>query len=131
MARRSLELRCRPLLVLPVLLVPAAYGCSEYGDRIYSAHPYRAGRGCLEHSLAIGVVQAGQLPANCPGQCLLLEETLYVSNVCSPTPLRAEPVDPAKSSACAEALGLLDSRSWCEPPDAGASADAAPLDQLP
>lgn len=127
MARRSLKLRCRALLALAV-----ASGCSEYGARIYSAHPYRAGRGCLEPSVAIGVVQAGQLASSCAGQCLLLDETLYVSSVCPPIPGRAEPVDPEKSAACAEALGLLDAQNWCERPDAaGESSDAAPIEELP
>lgn len=125
MARLSLALCSSALLAL------AAAGCSEYGARIYSAHPYRAGRSCLERSVAIGVVQAGQLPATCPGQCLLLDETLYVSNVCPPNPARAELVDPANSSACAEALGLLGSQSWCEPPDPADAAPIAPMEAAP
>lgn len=127
MQRRSLELLCHALLALAV-----ASGCSEYGARIYSAHPYRAGRGCLEPSLAIGVVQSGQLASTCAGQCLLLDETLYVSNVCPPIPARAVLVAPEKSAACAEALGLLDAEDWCERSDAaGQSSDAAPIEELP
>lgn len=123
MARLSRDLCCRGLLA-----AAAAYGCSEYGARIYSAHPYRAGGACLEPSLAIGVVQAGQLAATCAGRCLLLDETLYVSSVCPPVPVRASPVSPDESPACAEALALLEAKSWCEPADAaGENADAAPM----
>lgn len=121
MACCALDLCCGGLLV-------AALGCSEYGARIYSAHPYRPGRGCLEASLAIGVVQAGQLASTCAGHCLLLDETLYVSSLCPPAPVRARPITPETSPACAEALALLDSQSWCEP-GAGAGADAAPMDE--
>jgi hypothetical protein len=124
MARLSLDLFCGALIA-----VAAASGCDEYGARIYSAHPYRAGRNCLQRSIAIGVVQAGQLAATCPGQCLLLDETLYVSSVCPPVPVRARPVTAEESPACAAALALLASEAWCERPDAGAeSADAAPAD---
>jgi len=119
----------RALCFSGLLAAALAYGCSEYGPRIYSAHPYRAGRGCLEASVAIGVVQAGQLASTCAGQCLLLDETLYVSNVCPPTPIRARPVAPDESSPCADALALLDSESWCEAAESrGESADAATMD---
>jgi hypothetical protein len=59
----------------------------------------------------------------------LLDETLYVSNVCPPAPVRARPLAPETSPTCADALGLLDSQSWCERPEAaGEGADAAPMD---
>jgi hypothetical protein len=129
MTRRCLALCCGGWLVASAL-----QACGEYGARIYSAHPYRAGRPCLEPSLAIGVVQAGELAATCPGRCLLLDETLYVSSVCPPAPVRARSVEADASPACADALALLDSQSWCEPAespdesgDAGAPSDAAAL----
>jgi hypothetical protein len=105
--------------------------CSEFGPRVYTAHPYRAGQGCLAPSIPIGIVRAEELASSCASVCLFLDETLYVSDVCAPYPARALPA-PEGSADCARALALRAAEAWCEAPppqlsDAGA-LDGAPAD---
>jgi len=102
-------------------------GCEEYGPRIYTARLYRVGARCLESYTPIGVVQAGELHANCPRQCLSLDTELYVSQVCQPLPERAVPVNP-ETPACALALAAFDARATCGVPDAGVDAGDGGLD---
>lgn len=124
----------------PLVLCLGLGACGEYGPRVYTAHPYRAREHCLGASVAIGVVQASELPANCAGHCLLFDGALYVSVVCEPYPARAVPVTPESSPECATALDLLQPETACASgapttPDAGllgaTPGDAAPSEEPP
>ena len=99
-------------VLLSVPLVLGVAGCEEYGDRIYTAHPYRAEAACLEPSVPIGIVKAANLPVTCEPVCLLLDGTLYVSGVCPPQPERARVFAP-EAPECASAATLLRSETFC------------------
>jgi hypothetical protein len=119
----------RAALLLAWLWLGSA-ACSEYGPRVYTAHPYPRALGCLGDSTAIGVVQAGELKANCPPICLLLDGTLYVSEVCAPHPVRALLLAAEDSLACAEGISLFQSLAFCKTalpstPDAGSPDGSA------
>lgn len=103
------------------LLVLLALGCEEYGPRVYTARPVVAALGCLPGSVPLGVVQAGDLAADCEIRCLLLDAALYVSRVCPPLPARAIELRPDQSPACARAVSLFTARAFCGAPDAGGS----------
>jgi len=110
-----------------------ALSCEEYGPRVYTARPVVAALDCLPGSVPLGVVQAGDLPADCEARCLLLDAALYVSRVCPPLPARAIEVQPAQSPACARAVALSAARAFCGALDAGGSdagLDAAPFGTL-
>jgi hypothetical protein len=129
-------MNCRAVL-LSVAFVLAAVGCEEYGQRIYTAHPYRAAAACLEPSVSIGIVKAADLPVTCEPVCLLLDGALYVSSVCPPQPERAQVLAP-DAPDCAAAATLLRTEAFCASlpaaleslPDAsaldGGSGDARP-----
>jgi len=104
------------------LLASVAMGCEEYGPRVYTGRPVVAGLGCLPASVPLGVVQAGDLPADCEARCLLIDAALYVSPVCPPLPARALELGPDQSPACARALWLFDNQAFCGALDAGPSA---------
>ncbi len=88
--------------------------CEEYGDRIYTAHPYRPLQRCIEPSVAIGVVETGELASNCPASCSTLDGAIYVSKVCPPYPSRAVALS-TESPDCAAAILLLDAKAYCDP----------------
>jgi hypothetical protein len=127
----------RLALLLPIAGALAGPSCDEYGQRIYTARPYRAGAPCLDPSVPIGAVKAGELPATCGPRCLWVDTTLYVSTVCPPLPARARETMPdatpgstrdpssgpgiAPAGQCALALALYEAQVFCPlaPLDAG------------
>jgi hypothetical protein len=117
------------IVLVSVPLVLCAAGCEEYGPRIYTAHPYRAGDTCLERSVPLGVVKAAELAATCEPVCLLLDEAMYVSRVCPPLPGRAIELAAEPGSDCASAASLARARAFCASappaPDAGAPGGSA------
>jgi hypothetical protein len=120
----------RALMLTAMGLTLAA--CSDFGQRIYTAHPYRAEQACVGVSIPIGAVQAEDLDSSCPPVCLFLDETLYVSEVCAPYPGRATVVTPEDSADCALAIDLLATEPRCEAapaqPSDGGTRDSGPDD---
>lgn len=88
--------RCWPLLLLA--------GCADSGPRVYTAQPFDAEAGCLGEYEAVALVEADELPANCPATCLDIGGTLYVSTVCPPLPDSATELLPEDDESCAAAL---------------------------
>jgi hypothetical protein len=116
-------MRSRVFTPCLVVLALGSWHCEEYGPRIYTARLYRVGARCLEPSTPIGVVQAGELHANCddPPQCLALDGELYVSSVCPPLPARASAMR-SDLPACVLALTAFEAKATCGALDAGLDA---------
>jgi hypothetical protein len=107
----------------------ALLGCDDFGPRIYSAHPYRAEAGCIERSIVLAVVRAGELPATCAPVCLSFDAELYVSTLCAPYPANAVVVTSEEEPACPAALAALEVSAACDAElglDAGFSSPDAP-----
>jgi len=83
-------------------------GCDQEGPRVYTAMPVDIASNCLGPYTPLGLVDANELPANCPAVCLERDHTLYVSTVCAPYPAEATQISPSDSADCKSALGLLD-----------------------
>jgi hypothetical protein len=127
--------RIRPPLSSSVLALGLS-ACTEFGPRVYTAHPFLPDETCVAASVPIGIVQADELASTCAPVCLFLDETLYVSAVCAPYPARAASVAPEDSPECVSALALLEAEARCgdappEPSDAGIMDDAASDSQPP
>lgn len=84
-------------------LLSLAASCSDTGPRVYTARPYDAEGVCLGEYEALGLVEADELPADCPAVCLDVAGSLYVSTVCPPFPDSATALD-ATNESCAIAL---------------------------
>jgi hypothetical protein len=104
--------------------------CEDWGPRVYTAQFYQPDADCLGAYAPLGLVEADDLGASCEPTCLRLADDLYVSTVCPPYPSEASVEDPATSSDCSVALGLLDAETFCDaaPVDDAAAVDAGAAD---
>jgi hypothetical protein len=110
-----------PLLAWLGAAIGAGAGCEEYGPRVYTAAPYRAQLGCLEHYVPLGLVQARDLGSQCSPVCLREGETLYASSVCAPYPAEAT-IEASDAGVCAAAVEALVTETYCDTLAADAAA---------
>ena len=110
------------------LLLSLVAGCPDSGNRVYTAASYVAGSGCLQDYAPLGLVVAGDLPANCAPTCLSVGGQVYVSTVCPPFPAEATVLD-TSTTDCQQAIAELDAGAFCSlvtsPGSDAAGSDAA------
>jgi hypothetical protein len=91
------------------------FGCDASTPCIYTARLYHADANCLDAYEPIGLVDADELGAACPGVCLReASGALYVSTLCPPYPSTFEVVEPAMGSDCVSAVQLEASGGSCD-----------------